>query len=281
MDFTGKLNFTYPQALEGNSSEREFFDRGRINRPTSIRDARNVYGIYSKAQDSLHLLTEGVGFALIQSESQIKDWRDSKNVASIHYSECRELAEALLPDARVLSIDSHTFRDEDKKEHYYVDGIQYGPPALAVHNDYADSLSEDGKKITQRFTEIIGLPTDKRIIGLNIWRSVTPKPLERFPLAICDRTSIDLDDLEYKLNVNAPVPFNAHYCKPNDEQRWYYYSRMTREEALVFLTYDSHPPEGDFFRPTLHTAVALPDSDNLQRRESIEVRIFAELPLPE
>ena len=281
MDFTGKLNFTYPQALEENSSEREFFDRGRINRPTSIRDARNVYGIYSKAQDSLHLLTEGVGFALIQSGSQIKDWRDSKNVASIHYSECRELAEALLPDARVLSIDSHTFRDEDKKEHYYVDGIQYGPPALAVHNDYADSLSEDGKKITQRFTEIIGLPTDKRIIGLNIWRSVTPKPLERFPLAICDRTSIDLDDLEYKLNANAPVPFNAHYCKPNDEQRWYYYSRMTREEALVFLTYDSHPPEGDFFRPTLHTAVALPDSDNLQRRESIEVRIFAELPLPE
>ena len=281
MDFTGKLNFTYPQALEENSSEREFFDRGRINRPTSIRDARNVYGIYSKAQDSLHLLTEGVGFALIQSESQIQDWRDSKNVASIHYSECRELAEALLPDARVLSIDSHTFRDEDKKEHYYVDGIQYGPPALAVHNDYADSLSEDGKKITQRFTEIIGLPTDKRIIGLNIWRSVTPKPLERFPLAICDRTSIDLDDLEYKLNVNAPVPFNAHYCKPNDEQRWYYYSRMTREEALVFLTYDSHPPDGDFFRPTLHTAVALPDSDNLQRRESIEVRIFAELPLPE
>ena len=281
MDFTGKLNFTYPQALEGNSSEREFFDRGRINRPTSIRDARNVYGIYSKAQDSLHLLTEGVGFALIQSGSQIKDWRDSKNVASIHYSECRELAEALLPDARVLSIDSHTFRDEDKKEHYYVDGIQYGPPALAVHNDYADSLSEDGKKITQRFTEIIGLPTDKRIIGLNIWRSVTPKPLERFPLAICDRTSIDLDDLEYKLNVNAPVPFNAHYCKPNDEQRWYYYSRMTREEALVFLTYDSHPPEGDFFRPTLHSAVALPNSDDLQRRESIEVRIFAELPLPE
>ena len=54
MDFTGKLNFTYPQALEENSSEREFFDRGRINRPTSIRDARNVYGIYSKAQDLLH-----------------------------------------------------------------------------------------------------------------------------------------------------------------------------------------------------------------------------------
>ena len=55
---------------------------------------------------------------------------------------------------------------------------------------------------------------------------------------------------------------------------------MSREEALVFLTYDSHPPDGDLFRPTLHTAVQLPDSDGLQPRESIEVRIFAELPLP-
>ena len=118
------------------------------------------------------------------------------------------------------------------------------------------------------------------MIGLNIWRSVSTKPLERFPLAICDRTSIDLDDLEYKPNVNAPKPFNAHYCKPNDDQRWYYYSKMNQEEALVFLTYDSHPPGGDLFRPTLHTAVQLPDSDGLQPRESIEVRIFAELPLP-
>ena len=117
------------------------------------------------------------------------------------------------------------------------------------------------------------------MIGLNIWRSVSTKPLERFPLAICDRTSIDLDDLEYKPNVNAPQPFNTHYCKPNDDQRWHYYSKMNQEEALVFLTYDSHPTDDDLFRSTLHTAAQLPYSDNLQLQESIEVRFFAELPL--
>ena len=55
---------------------------------------------------------------------------------------------------------------------------------------------------------------------------------------------------------------------------------MNQEEALVLLTYDSHRSGGDLFRPTLHTAVKLPASDGLQPRESIEARIFAELPLP-
>tara|TARA_B100000131_G_scaffold94673_1_gene91614 strand:- start:2314 stop:3156 length:843 start_codon:yes stop_codon:yes gene_type:complete len=280
MDFTGRLNFTYPQIAEKDSPERKAFDFSRINRPTTIRDARSIFGLEAEASDATELLTDGIGFLLVKSESKVVDWRDTEEVSAKHYPECKIMAEALLPEAKILAIESHTFRDEDKKEHYFVDGIQYGPPALAVHNDYADSFSSDGTTITQSFAEIIGLPTNKRMIGLNIWRSVSSKPLERFPLAICDRTSIDLDDLEYKPNVNAPKPFNAHYCKPNDNQRWYYYSKMSREEALVFLTYDSHPPDGDLFRPTLHTAVQLPDSDGLQPRESIEVRIFAELPLP-
>ena len=66
------------------------------------------------------------------------------------------------------------------------------------------------------------MPTDQRVLGINSRRSVPPEPLARFPLAVCDRTSIDRDDLEYDLNPNAkPRPFNAHYGKPNDAQRWH------------------------------------------------------------
>ncbi|MDC0214804.1 hypothetical protein OAL14_08305 [Gammaproteobacteria bacterium] len=279
MDFTGRLNFTFPQAFDDDFAEKGAFDETRINRPTTIFDARSVFGVFRGFRDSTVYLSEGVGFALFQAKSKVLDWENVREVASIHYSECRELAESLLPGARILAIESHTFRDENQKEHHYVDGIQYGPPALAVHNDYADSLSQDGRSVIKSFVDIIGLPRGKRIIGLNIWRSVSSNPLERFPLAVCDRTSIDPEDLEYKLNVNAPVPFNAHYCKPNDDQRWYYYPKMSRDEALVFLTYDSHPPYGGLFCPTLHTAVDVPDSEGLQPRQSVEVRIFAELPL--
>ena len=152
--------------------------------------------------------------------------------------------------------------------------MQYGPCATAVHNDYADFIDENGQVI-EKFSELQGMSGDMRYLGINIWRSVSPKPLERFPLAICDRTSIDPRDLEYNLNPNAkPKPFNAHYCKPNDDQRWHYYSGMTKDEALVFTTYDSHPPDDEIFCPTLHTAVPIPDSDGRQERESVEVRFF-------
>ena len=141
-------------------------------------------------------------------------------------------------------------------------------------------MSADRTTVTEKFTEIQGMPTDRRVLGINIWRSVSPRPLARFPLAVCDRTSIERDDLEYDLNPNAkPRPFNAHYCKPNDAQRWYYYAAMTHDEALVFTTYDSHPADDEVFCPTLHTAVPVPGSEGLQERVSVEVRFFANLPL--
>jgi len=113
------------------------------------------------------------------------------------------------------------------------------------------------------------------VIGINIWRSVTDTPLERFPLTVCDRTSIDPDDLVYELNPNAPKPFNAHYCRPNPDQRWNYYSELGRDEALVFTTYDSTPGDGQLFRPTLHTAVQIPGTEGGTPRVSVEVRFFA------
>lgn len=118
-----------------------------------------------------------------------------------------------------------------------------------------------------------------------------PEPLARFPLAVCDRTSIDRGDLEYDLNPNAkPRPFNAHYGKPNDAQRWHPPARMPRRAARhaggpsAFRrrrVHYSHPTDGELFCPTLCTAVPIPGSEGLQERESVEVRFFANLPLPE
>ena len=60
----------------------------------------------------------------------------------------------------------------------------------------------------------------------------------------------------------------------NDEQRWFYYSRQTVEEALVFTTFDSHPDDGELFKPTLHTAVAKPGSNHLSQ-ESVEFNSYS------
>ena len=281
MDFVGRLNFANPVSQdEGTEEQRRAFATERLGRPTPIRDARAMHGVLANAADSAALLADGRGFLLVHAPSGVKDWTDIGEVAAVYYEESRVLLQKLLPAAVVPPTQSHTYRNERIKDHYWEHGVQYGPCAAAVHNDYADSLGDDRTTVTEKFTEIQGMPTDRRVLGINIWRSVSPRPLARFPLAVCDRTSIERADLEYDLNPNAkPRPFNAHYCKPNDAQRWYYYAAMTRDEALVFTTYDSHPADRDVFCPTLHTAVPIPGSQGLQERVSVEVRFFANLPL--
>ena len=261
MAFTGALNFS------GGT------DGPNTGVPTLISDARRVFGKYP-LRDAQDTLLNGRGFLLADSPSRVLDWSDAKEVMDKHYDEARLLAQTLLPDFEIWPISSHTFRNESITKHHWIDGIQYGPCVEFVHNDYADTLSSDNKSIEKTFAEIMGMPTDKRVIGINIWRSVSNDPLERLPLAVCDRTSIDPNDLKYSLNTEAPKPFNAHSCVPNAGQRWYYYSQQTRDEALVFTTYDSHPDDAELFRPTLHTAVAKPGSENLTLRKSIEVRFF-------
>lgn len=282
MDFTGKLNFSNPVSqIEGNEEQQSAFAAARFGRATLIRDARESLGVMAEPVDSTSLLANGNGFLLAHAPSAVADWTDIKEVAEVYYPEVRGLLQKLMPDAVVPPITSHTFRNEQITEHYWDKGIQYGPCAVVVHNDYADFIGEDGKTVTQKFSQLQGMPSNRRIVGINIWRSVSPEPLARSPLAVCDRTSIDPDDLEYDLNSNAkPKPFNAHYCKPNDAQRWHYYASMTRDEALVFTTYDSHPSNGEVFCPTLHSAVNIPGSEGLQERESVEVRFFVNLPLP-
>ena len=244
--------------------------------PAEVIDARPLYGL-TPSGDAHDLLLNNRGFLLTEATSSVDDWSDAEEVARIYYEEAYHLAQSLLPSFDVAPIHSHTFRNEEIKDHHWIDGIQYGPCAEFVHNDYADTLSADRTMVERSFPEIMDMPTNKRVVGINIWRSVTEAPLERFPLAVCDRTSIDPDDLIYTMNVNAPKPFNAHYCRPNTTHRWYYYSGMSKNEALVFTTYDSHPEDGMLFKPTLHTAVAIPDSEYLKPRVSVEVRFFAYL----
>lgn len=264
MDFLGELYYW-------NEDAAEPFDPLVV--PTTIHDARSEGGAGDVADSTARLLDEE-GFLLARAPSGVVDWTDKDEVGEVYYPEALALVQQLVPDAEFIPLTSHTFRKEEYKDHHWVDGIQYGPAATFVHNDYADFVTDDKQAVVERWSDFMEMGSGRRVIGLNVWRSVTPTPLERYPLAVCDRTSVELDDLVYELNPNAPKPFNAHYCTPNQAHRWSYYSAMTPDESLVFTTYDSSPADGEIFRPTLHTAVAIPGSDGLTPRMSVEVRFF-------
>ena len=137
MAFNGKLNYA------GESGR----DRPQLGIPATIRDARVDGYVVESPQDSTELLLDGAGFLLVRTPSSVNDWSDPSEVADTYYAESRAMVQALLPAFKVKSITSHTFRNEDIKDHHWVDGIQYGPCATFVHNDYADDVTDDHHRL--------------------------------------------------------------------------------------------------------------------------------------
>ena len=93
---------------------------------------------------------------------------------------------------------------------------------------------------------------------LNMWRNVAPTAVERLPLALCDRRTIRRADLQaFPLSGADAGQSNSDFFVDvlasayDAGQEGGYFSQMTNEEVLVFLTFDSHPSSGVFL-PTLY-----------------------------
>jgi len=69
-------------------------------------------------------------------------------------------------------------------------------------------LVETGSAITESIASWFGNDEQhgKRLVILNIWRSVAPEPMSRCPLAVCDRQSIAPEDLYYGPNIFMGEP---------------------------------------------------------------------------
>ncbi len=81
---------------------------------------------------------------------------------------------------------------------------------------------------------------DGRFAIINLWRNIAPEPVAREPLALCDATSVDPDDLAvFEVFYSDRVGEN-YLAKHAERHRWCYYPALTREEALLIKQWDSH-----------------------------------------
>ena len=109
-----------------------------------------------------------------------------------------------------------------------------------------------------------------RFAMVNVWRSFGASA-ERFPLAAADgRTVLPADyiavDLDYP-DRTGEIYQNAH----SDGQRWFYFSRMQRNEAMLLKCFDT--ARDGRTRYTAHSGFANPHAPaDTPPRESIEVR---------
>ncbi|KAI1348677.1 hypothetical protein F5Y01DRAFT_306543 [Xylaria sp. FL0043] len=73
---------------------------------------------------------------------------------------------------------------------------------------------------------------------VNFWRSILPI-VEDQPLALCDFRSVEPPDVVACDRIRPDRTGEAFYLHHNKNQRWYYLSSMTSDEAWAFVTYDS------------------------------------------
>ena len=122
-----------------------------------------------------------------------------------------------------------------------------------------------------------------RLAVVNVWWSVSPLPVRRAPLAVCDARTLRQSDLAVYAYMPDPPPDNYQLPLPNlltvaaynPTQMWYYFPQMTPGECLLVKTYDSalaQPQNG----VGVHSAF-----ENLQDplaqsegRHSVEMRIM-------
>lgn len=205
------------------------------------------------------------GFAFVNLPSRVTDFYDPVAVERVYYPEIVELLRHVTGAAEVHVFD-HTLRVEDEAKRR-AHGTRL--PVTVVHNDYTE------RSALERVREILAPETAERLLAgrfaiVNVWRSFGPSA-ERFPLAAADgRTVLPTDfiavDLVYP-DRTGEVFYTAH----TSGQRWYYFSHMQPDEAMVFKCFDS--VRDGRTRYTAHTGFANPHAPaDTPPRESIEVR---------
>jgi hypothetical protein len=142
-------------------------------------------------------------------------------------------------------------------------------PVRSVHNDYTHLSGR--RRVTDH------LPSNEasaRLRGrhavINVWRPING-PVASTPLAVCDARSIHPDDLVPTDLIYPDRIGEVYSVRFNPAHRWYFYSGMRRDEALLIKTYDSL--EDGTARFSAHTAFDDPTAPpDARPRESIEVR---------
>lgn len=205
------------------------------------------------------------GFGLVHAPTVCPDFFDAATVERVYYPEVVALLRAETGAAEVAIFD-HTLRVEDEAKRR-----QHGTrlPVLAVHNDYTE------KSAPQRVRDKLAPADAERFLAgryamINVWRSLGASA-DSFPLAFADGRTVPGEDY---IGVDIVYPDRTGEIYQNvytAGQRWYWFPRMVRDEAVLLKCFDS--ARDGRTRWTAHSGFQNPHAPaGTPPRESIEVR---------
>lgn len=221
-----------------------------------------------------HLRPEGFsldreGFHFLHAPTRVTDFYDDTQIADLYEAEVKDL---LIREtgAKAVEIFDHTRRSaslEVQKERTIRE------PAAIIHNDY--TATSGVKRLRDYYADNPARAEEflkHRFAITNVWRSIAGT-VETAPIALCDAASLSEDDLVPVTRQAKERVGQILLALHNPAQRWYYFPRMTADEALLIKTFDS--AEDGRARFAIHSAFQDPTSPPAAPpRESIETRCF-------
>ncbi|AUW57168.1 hypothetical protein C1T17_02765 [Sphingobium sp. SCG-1] len=203
------------------------------------------------------------GFSLLHHPSTVTDFKDKEQIKDIYFPEVSLLLKKILgADLVEFPYSTGAYRSSRPAE-----GEVGG--ALMPHIDFS----------TTGAVETISRLIPNRLEGVRrwgiyqIWRALSPKAPVDMPLAFLDGQSVDLADyIPVDTNSDHVGKYETLVLRYNPGHRWIYFSEMTRDDVVVFKTYDSDAAKNV---PIGHTAFTDPSAPaDAARRTSHELRAF-------
>ncbi|KIW26502.1 uncharacterized protein PV07_09592 [Cladophialophora immunda] len=224
------------------------------------------------------------GFAIVQHESEEKEFADEEQVKDRLFSEVADLLKEVTGATQVRPF-SHLVRRqrwedaqnavEGKEDHELV---RKKVPARFAHVDHSYDGAEQILRDNLPDEERERLSKTRWAI-INAWRPI--REVTRDPLAVCDARTVEEADL-VGVTAHTPPPetgscegvsmgrhFETWHVRANPAHRWYYKSHMTPQDVLLLKIFDSK--RDGRARRVPHTSF-YSDEDYGDSRNSVETR---------
>jgi len=222
----------------------------------AVADARQFTGKESPT------LTRN-GFELLDRplDDNSLDFLDNDQVLHAYYPQCEQIIQQACGASLVRAFDHNIRSAGGKKANKSIDGgQQVQGPAHVVHGDYTltsapqrlrdltlppkenDTIRPilaDGESLLD--AKAVENAIESGRFGIvNLWRSIADEPVATNPLALCDATLVNPEDLVvFEIHYADRIGEN-YFAKRSDRHGWLYYPAMTRDEALLIKQWDSN-----------------------------------------
>lgn len=188
------------------------------------------------------------------------DFFSHDSVLRNYYPDCEEVVRQATGAAVVAAFDHNVRSATGKKSRKRIDGgQQVQGPARVVHGDYTltsapqrlrdltrppgandtiRSLLPKGQALLDRDRTEHAI-RDGRFAIINVWRNIVAEPVETDPLALCDAATVRPEDLVvFEIHYKDRVGEN-YFARHAETHGWYFYPKLTRDEALLIKQWDS------------------------------------------